>query len=675
MKRYLLKNIFPAVILSLICGLSYMGQVFADEKTDDDWDTFEVMPIRFINVKGDAAKFRALNWVNDGSTGGIKDMTFEGDVLNGRHLSFEGHVIPGDNDWSGNLELTKDNGGYLKLNYSNFRRYFDVYGGYYANFSTTPSISRLAADPKVDVGNFFLEFGSAPEDEAGISLSYERFTKDGIKSMLDWGTATQGSLQRKIIPSWEEIGTVADTVTLKANTDVAGFGIHGKQQVEFFNGRIFREDDSRLASTPALTSQEQEPQAKQLISSLKADRWIVDDKTYLAFAYQFQHLRNDLSGTVRNYDSSGAVTSNSRNVVTDAQSSHDAHTWVEHFVTDLSPNLNFITKFKQEVVSQTGTSFSKGYTGGSDYTMESENAVMRTGESLSLRYKGIPKTSLYSDIDFQQSRNWLSKWLKIVPSAGAATTTYYENLNRNPEMTGVVGARYVPNSKFNMTSQYRYKSDNNTYDTFFNNDVGISLSRLRTNSNEWDNRFTWKPWNWFQNSFRLQLMDNVYRVQTSPQYVVDNDWIKSHGDSKIYTYNLVLQPWAAWLFDLGYSFNTFKVSTPASQTNVATGGIPVSLTNVYTWLFTTSYSVNDDLSIFGSSQFSRADNFDDQGFAGIPYGVDSKNYDVNVGMNWSPKKDFTIKPSYGYYSYRANESMDYGNYSAHLFMLDAKFDW
>ena len=670
MKRYLLKTVTLVALMIFTFGFNgAQKSAIADDTSTDGWNTFELMPFRSISVKGDAAKFRAINWMNDGATGGIKAMSFDGDVGKDGQVSFEGHAIPGDNDFGAGLKLTKgDGGGYITMDYGNFRKWYDVYGGFYPNFTGTSSIRRLAADPKMDMGHFFFEIGSNSnilETAPGVSLSFERDTKEGIKSRLTWGTVTQ-TIQRKIAPSWEDVSETTDTIVLKGNTEVAGINLSGQQRAEFSGGRSFREDDS----TTSFRSYAQEPQTKQLVSSLKADRWLVDDKTYLSFGYQFNHSRNDWLETIRNYDTTGATTSSSNNRVADAQATRDSHSWVQHFVTNLTPDLNFVTKFKEEIVAQTGTGFADGYDpGGSDRAVESENKITRTGESISLRYSGLPKTSLYTDWDFQQTRNWYSK-----DRIGSSHTEY---VDRSPEVTGVMGVRYAPNSKFNMTSNIRRKSDHNTYNILSNNDAALTISRLQTTFNEWSNRFTWKPAKWVENSFRVQLLDNVYRVQSLDKvgFTGNTDWIKSQGNSRIFTYNVVFQPLDEWLFDLGYSLNNFKVSTPASQTAVSGGGIPVFEADFHTWLLTTSYAPREDLSFFTGFQYSRAKDFDSQGFAGMPYGVDNEHYDANVGMKWSPRENLTLEPRYAYYSYRANQSVDYGNYSAHVAWLDCSLDW
>lgn len=624
-------------------------------------DTFEVMPIRSVSVKGDAAKFRAINWMNDGITGGIKEMGFDGDIGKGDKLSFEGHAIPGDNDFGASFNLTKGNGGYITMDYGNFRKWYDVYGGYYSNFTAQP-ISKLSFEPKMDMGHFSFEIGSGSEKDPGISLRYDRDTKVGTKSTLAWGSVVEG-VTRKILPSWQRNDHTTDTIALKGNVDVAGFNVNGQQRAEFFNAKTYRED---AATTTTVSSHDQNAYAKNLTTALRADRWVLDDKTYVNFGYRYQHLRNDMLDNMKQSA-----------IVIDAYATSDSHAWVQNFTTQLAPDLNFLLNFKEEIINNTGVG--DYWTAPSTYSsVQSENGISQTGQSLSLRYGGIPKTSLYTDWDFQQTRNSTERFRRTT------SNTNIEYVERSPETTGVIGIRYVHNSKLNLTSQLKYQSKNETYNMLVNNDPGIYISRLAVNSNEWNNRLTWKPLRWFQNSFRLQLVDKVYRQQSLNQPAVtpeltNFDWIKSQSASRVYTYDAILQPWDEWMFNVGGSLNQFKVSTPASQVAVSGGGIPVFTANVYTLLFSASYAPKENFSIYSSAQYSRANDFNSQGFDGIPYGVNNESYDITIGAKWSPKKNLTLEPHYGYYSYRANPndnySMDYGNYTAHVVWLDTKFTW
>ncbi len=675
-RPYYLKAFAIAIF---IVSAGFYQKVFAQDK-------FDIMPVRYIAVKGDAAKFRALNWMDDGYTGGIRDMMMDRKINKDTRVSFEGHAIPGDNDLLGDLKIVKDNFGYLKLNYSNFRKWYDVYGGFYPGIttsnSTTNPIWRLNADPKLDIGNFNLEAGRDTED-TGVSIGYQRQTKEGIKSMQSWGNGNTSSLVRMIVPSWNEISETTDAVTLKGNTKVGGFNVEGKQRYEFFQNRSFREDSNPGAGTGSTAAvfyhDEHEPQAKLLTSSLKADKWIIDDKTYVAAAYQFVHQRNTSQETVGAFNSVRALVSSTKNRVEVSNNLYDANTWVQQLVTNVTSNFNITAKFKEQIAAHHGVTHSNPYLGGDTVDLDTKDKTITTGESVSLRYNGIPKTSLYSDLDLQQNRYSFSR------QVGGTSTYYTPGIDNNPNLTADAGIRYVPNGKVNMTSQAKRESRHNTFDYYSNSDVAIAISRMQTDSNELDNRVTWKPLKWFENSFRLRLIDTIYHIQTTPQYTSGNtDWEKSQSNQRVYTYNMVVHPVEQFMCDLGYSLDNFKVSTPASQHNVGTGttneGVPVFTANIYTWLFTTSFIPRENLSLYSTFEYSRAKNYNGNAdstaaTSAMTFGVDNERHDVQVGLKWTPKKDLSIEPHYAYYSYRSNQSVDYGNYSAHLFMLEAKYNW
>ena len=106
-------------------------------------------------------------------------------------------------------------------------------------------------------------------------------------------------------------------------------------------------------------------------------------------------------------------------------------------------------------------------------------------------------------------------------------------------------------------------------------------------------------------------------------------------------------------------------------------------------MFSTSYAPTEKLSIFSSLGYSMAHNRNtysqwavDEGLSilslvnrGLTIGSHADWYDAELGLKWEPKKDLTIEPHYAYYGYRVKDSVETGNYSAHIVWLDVSKKW
>jgi len=654
-------------------------------------DTFVMMPIRTIAVKGDAAKFRALNWMNDGNTGGIKEMTVERNLGKGTSVSFEGHAIPGDNDLGADLTLTKDN-GYMKLEYGNFRKWYDNVGGSYPPYSTLKVNSLDNSDLHLDLGHFLMELGSGPSDDPTLSLTYERDTKTGIKSRLSWATVsdTVGSTvtSKKIAPSWESMDEATDTLTLRGKAEAMGFALKGQGSYEFFDGRTFREYKALFSSagtTQNITRQDSQPQTKVLSSIVRAERWSLNDHNYISLAYRFGHTKSSEIFNSRSYTYANVPTGTTVNKDAYGRTFEDTHTWTGQLMSNLTDDLNFTVKAKAEVISRRSS--------GDDMTASSvtattitwnpntlnantvEDKIIRTGETVALRYNGIPKTSLYTEIDLGQERNWLSE-----NRAQITTPVNREEIANNPSYVETVGVRVVPTRWVNMTTNYKHTAQDQKFNTLYKSSA-IALDRnsfynkMQIDVNEIASRATWKPFKWLENSLRYKTAEKKYHTQA-----VGQDWEKSQGSERNYVYDITLIPTDALMFNLSYSRQDLKTSTPGSafpDIGTTSVGIPVFTANVYSWMFSTGYAPLDNFSIFNTVEFSRAKNanYSYATASSFRYGVDDEWWDMTYGLRWVPKKDITVEPHYAYYSFRANQSVETGNYSAHAMWLDVKYNW
>ncbi len=653
-------------------------------------DSTEILFGRFAAVEGDTEKFRLHHWMKDGYVGGFKEFMMERSLPDDIHMSWEGRAIPKENDIDSSFHLDKKDVGFLKTHYKSFRKYYDGSGGYYRNFTTISegNPANLDEDLKMDMGHFAVEFGPHM-DNSDLSFLFERHTKDGRKSRLTWASVKEGSTTRKIGPAWQDVDEVTNILALKGRTDISGFDLSGEQRFETVHITSLREEknlaSTGVASDKTIRRQDQEPEANLLTSTLQAKRWVLNDKVFLSMGYRYYQMRNREKEDLSTFTAAGAPTGDSHNKFNaEADNEIDTHSWIGHFTGNLTQGLNFISKMKLEVVGRRGDSTypadSTSPPDGIANTTEVshiENRLVRTGENFSLRYTGIPKTALYTELELEQTRNRLIEERNSIAgqsSASANDIFYRETLMNTGKAIWALGGRFVPTSKLNMTAQIRHRLEKNDYD-----DQGESVASgtaksaffdaLDVNGDEATFKMTYKPYRWLEPSFRYQYIvtDYIARAENQTKEESRTLW-------NVFSYDVNWVPTDKFLMTTSYSLQNISTTTPSGTFNVAsqTRGFD---SNVSTWLLSASYSPKENLSIINTLLYSRAGKFNDYSSKGLPLAIDSDRYDYTLGIRWAPHKDWTVEPHYSYYKYDTQDGADIGDYKAHVVWLDTSMHW
>ncbi len=681
---------FFSSLLACVIALSFTAYGVHAQETSNPVN-ITLMPFAITTVKGDAQKFRAMHWINDGYSYGIKDLTIEDSSNKNANVSLEAHSIPNDYDNALDLTLTKENVGYVKTDYASFRKYYDGTGGTYYPHTTFSALT-LEDDLKMDMQHMFVEIGSKTADDPGVAVAFERHSKDGRKSRLAWTAVKFGSVTRDIGPTWQDVEEVTDAVALKGNGEVAGFNVGAEQKFEFTHIKSLREEKflsaaGGVSSDTKMRRQWQDPQTDLYTTTLKGDRWFNNDKNHLSLGYRYSNLENSELENLREYTAAGVPNnySNPKSAINAyAKNRYNAHTTVGSFMSQLGKDLNFITKMKAEVLNRRGTSAyphdtTSGAPDGIINTTDvstTENKIYRLGENFSLRYNGISKTSLYSEVEMEQTRNWLTEERNSIAGQSAAeageqlgreTITHVQNL------VATAGARYVPSKALSITTQVRHKLNNNDYDdvietVYASGSKSAFVDAVKTRGDELTTKVSWKPVNRVEGVFRYKLSDTKYMPRVESQ-----EETKSRGLSNVFGYDLNLQPTDPLFVTLSFSQDFSNVTTPAgASTSLQYPGFRSNSNN---WLMATSYMINEKWSLNSSFQYTLIKNFNDVTSTLLPYAADSKSYDGAVGLSWSVNKSLTVSPHYGYYAYKPNSMAESGAYNAQVVWLDAKLLW
>ncbi|MBI3996999.1 MAG: hypothetical protein HY352_05000 [Candidatus Omnitrophica bacterium] len=681
-------------VLAVVIGSSAFAGMHAATAADAE-GFITTVPMRYIVVDGDSGKFRAHHWMNDGYAGGIKDASGHFALPDGTEVSGEGHALIDANDLGAALSIKKEHLGFFDFDYSEFRKYFDTGAGAHRRFATLQSPD-TDKDLQLDIGKFGLETGLTLEGWPELSVEYEREFKDGTKSRLTWTSVKEASETRSIGPSWQEIDETVDSFALKANDDIAGFALHGEQRWEFARAETLREEKylatTGVASDTKIRRQNQGPQAIVLTTTLGGERSFLEDKVFMSSGYHFNHLKNREIESITETDAAGVITNFSRGEnKTDARSDsdYDSHTWVQHVMFNPWQTVSIGTKLKSEVITRHGNSTYPSYAESSatpeafdtvlDHTEVtlSDAKAARWGEGLSLRFTGVPRTALYTELEFEQSRTLLREDRRSLDGPDTGDDSVATEVFQRETVTEVrrgawtLGGRTSPWRFVDLTTQVRRRVYNNDYDdqreTVASGARSAFFDGQSIHTDEFSTRLTLKPCRWFKPSFRYQLRADKYATRAEAQPIV-----KTESLSNIYTFDVMVQPVRDLITTATFSRQTASTTTPASVFSTASSNIPTFNADVNTWLLGADYTFKPNITLNGALQYSSANNFNDYANTGLPLGADFHKLDLTAGMKWSPMrlKDTSIGAEYGLYTYNPNENVEVGDYKAHMISFE-----
>jgi hypothetical protein len=193
----------------------------------------------------------------------------------------------------------------------------------------------IGRDLYLDIGKIGVTLGIQVEDFPELELEYEHGYKNGSKSRLTWGDATEaGRGQRKIVPSWQEIDDTEDVLTLRLKDELAGFHVDFDQSYEFVTSDNARYEQylstNATAADKKIRIQSQSPESNLFTTTLKVSRWFLEEKIFTSSAYQFQHLTNKENEDLREYDQYYSLTTYSnpeQKVGAFTENQMDLHRW------------------------------------------------------------------------------------------------------------------------------------------------------------------------------------------------------------------------------------------------------------------------------------------------------------------------------------------------------------
>jgi hypothetical protein len=134
---------------------------------------------------GNKAQAQQMERLSNGAFGGIEDLHYQTDVAKQTTLSLDGHAIFDNHNYKAGLGLQKEDFGFIRLSFENYRYYDADNGGYdpvagvaYPNTGNALTMDR---------GKISLEAGYNKDGKPKVTFKYTHTYRTGDKGSTEWG--------------------------------------------------------------------------------------------------------------------------------------------------------------------------------------------------------------------------------------------------------------------------------------------------------------------------------------------------------------------------------------------------------------------------------------------------------------------------------------------------------
>ncbi len=628
---------------------------------------------------------------SDSVFGGIEDLHFQQDVAKGTTFSVDGRSIFDNHDYNLSLKLQRENMGFVRVHFENFRTWYNGAGGYYPPTGTQYT---LPGDTlTLDRGEISFEAGLRLENVPQVTFKYTHRYRDGDKSSTEWGPTHPDMLNdpaavRGLSPSFYDIDETIDTFDLSVTHHIKSTDFGGSLHYETAD----LNDARKTTYWPGEPTQQrvtdrQDTTYDQFSVNAFSETWI-NKKLFFSSGFLYSHLNSDFSGS-RIYNANDFDVVYSPNPM-------QADLGYTNLLGSLSQNdyvmnLNLMAKLGKDftlvpsirVQKEDWNANSSGWGTLStfpteNFTANSDRCVLDVTEGLDLRYTGFTNWVIYGKGLWTEGEGNLNEngGLAQVNGFGVPPVQFQTDDSRFLQKYSV-GARWYPLRTVTLDFGGYYK--NNEYDYNFGqdntpNNVGSPYS--------YPGYLVMQGFETYDGNLRvsLRLPQNVTLVgRYEYQYSTINtkpdpasgfaETESSEMTTHIIALNATWVPWSRLYLQPGFNYVWSETKTPASDyVPAALTAAPVlaAQNNYWTAALTSGFVVDDKTDLNVSYFYYRADNYSDNSSVGVPYGTGAEEHGVTAGIVRRINKNLRLTVKYGFYHYTDDTSGGNNNYSAHL---------
>lgn len=613
---------------------------------------------------GDKANYQKRLGQDGDFYGGISDLHVEG-VRNNVAIALDGHAMFGNEDYEFVLEAVKEGLGYVELGYSEFRTYYDGSAGYYPGAATPPgNFIELYDDAlSLDRGEVWFEAGLRMEDIPEITFKYQHQWREGQKDSTMWGRANSsgGGNARAYVPSFYDIDESRDIYSLdfKHSIDKIDLGLSLRYD-DVNNDNVRKERRQYLTAAPKAISNRDQYEADLFSSHVFAKSWL-NEKSLVSFGYTFTTLDSDFDGSDRVY--AGPTLTANDHGYTDMLGGSQLKLHAANVSAWLNPieDLVFVPSIRAEWEDTSARLDFTEMSGLTPHDAVTSGAIDQRSlsEQLEMRYSGIDNILLYVRGEWTQEEadRFISEQLDLAP-ADAKSGESDRKIDKYS-----VGANWYPFSKVSFSSEYYYKTIEESYD---HNIVVLDpmMDDRSVDTHDINFRITWRALPNLTFITRYDYQQTKY--EQDPYKVglatVDSSEMDRHIISESVTWNVNPR-----LYLQGSVFLTSaKTNTAYSYTTGGAEYAPDSENDYLSATLNAGYALSDKDTLQAGLMYYGADNYVNNTAASMPYGTMTDEYMATLAYVRQISPNMVWDLRYGYYVSKDDADGGYNDFSAHM---------
>ena len=194
----------------------------------------------YLDVDGDAGRFRQNSRQTDGWSGGVSEFSARGPLGEQTDLRLDGRVLFGEDDARLRFEVRRKDWGSVSGGVETGRTWYDDSGGRHTAF--TPPLFELGRDLHVDTGRAWIDLELDRGELPWMRLGYEFQFREGTKSLTQWGNVSPPI--RGIYPAIKDVDEETHILKFDVAKEFHGWQLENNLRVEWHD----QEQRRRLAT-------------------------------------------------------------------------------------------------------------------------------------------------------------------------------------------------------------------------------------------------------------------------------------------------------------------------------------------------------------------------------------------------------------------------------------------